>query len=107
MNDETKMVNQMKYIGYWELNLKDWDQAWKKQGEVAKDVNENPEKYPKFILGPHIIGESNKGISIFETDEPNKLLNLSTPYIPFVKWKFVPLYSLYECQTIYEEWNKK
>jgi len=100
-------VKELKYIGYWEHDLKDWDEAWKKNSELGKAVNENPENYPEFILGPHYIGGSNKGVTVFETDDPKKLLNISIPLAPYVKWKFVPLYSAYESNQIYEDWIKK
>ena len=97
----------MKYIGYWEFDLKDWEEAYRINDEFTQAIKDNPDDFPEFILGPHFIGGSNKGLTIFETDDPKKLLNISIPFVPVLKWKFLPLYPAGESNQIYQNLKKK
>jgi hypothetical protein len=97
----------MKYIGYWELDLKDWEEAYRINGELGQAIRDNPDDFPEFVLGAHSIGGSNKGLTIFETDDPKKLLNISVPFVPVLKWKFLPLYPVGESNQIYQSLKKK
>jgi hypothetical protein len=97
----------MKYIGYWEWDLKDWDEAFRRSAELGQAIRDNPDDFPEFILGPHFIGGSNKGLTIFETDDPKKLIKISIPLAPVVTWKFTPLYDAYESNHIYQNLKKK
>jgi hypothetical protein len=46
---------------------------------------------PKMIFGPfQHVGES-KGFTVFETDDPVKLMYTAAQYVPFLSGAFVPL----------------
>lgn len=86
----------MKYIGYWEFDLRDWDKAFELDEHISATRRENPKDFPEIVLGAHFIGGSNKGLTIFETDDPKELLNVSLRFVPVLTWKFIPLYSATE-----------
>ena len=87
--------------------MKDWEEAFRRSAEVGQAIRDNPDDFPEFVLYPHLIGGSNKGLTIFETDDPKKLIKVSIPFAPVVTWKFTPLYDAYESNQIYQSLKKK
>jgi len=55
-------------------------QTYRRNDEVVQAFRDNPDDFPEIVLGPHSIGGSNKGLTIFETDDLKKLLNMSIPF---------------------------
>ena len=82
----------MKYIGYWEFDLENTDKAFELNAKIEVTRKEKPDDFPDIVLGAHNIAGSNKGLTIFETDDPDKLLQISLRFSPVIRWKFLPLY---------------
>jgi hypothetical protein len=58
---------------------------------LLEEMKKAPEKYPKYIVPPHGIGEVCKGISILEADNEEQLINYILAVTPEFKIKFAPL----------------
>jgi len=82
----------MKYIGYWEFDLENSEKASELMKKLGVARKEKPDDFPDIVLGAHNIAGSNKGLTIYETDDPEKLLQVSLRFSPIVRWKFLPLY---------------
>ena len=82
----------MKYLCYWEFDLKDTDKAIELNEKARAARKEKPDDFPDTVLGGHFIAGSSKGLTIFETDDPDKLLQVSLRFSPVMRWKFLPLY---------------
>ena len=62
------------------------------QAKFHEARKEKPDDFPDIVLGAHSIAGSSKGLMIFETDDPNKLLQVSLRFEPVFRWKFMLLY---------------
>jgi hypothetical protein len=81
----------LKYVKFWEVALEDQDEAIEKWGKYLEKSKKTPEKYPRYVVPPHGVGEALKGISILEADNEEKLINYLIELAPPLKCKFVPL----------------
>lgn len=81
----------MKYVKFWEVALADQDEAIEKWGKYLEKSKKTPEKYPRYVVPPHGVGEALKGISILEVDNEEQLINYLIELAPPLKAKFVPL----------------
>jgi hypothetical protein len=81
----------VKYVKFWEVALEDQDEAIEKWGAYLEKSKKKPEKYPRYIVPPHGVGEALKGISILEADNEEQLINYLIELSPPLKAKFVPL----------------
>jgi len=48
-------------------------------------------KSPKLIFGPCILDGQYKGFSVYETDDPDRLMSLALFYAPALTFKFEPI----------------
>ena len=93
----------MKYIGYWEFDLEDMDKAFELNEKSGAARKAKPDDFPDTVLGAHSIAGSSKGLTIFETDDPDKLLQVSLRFSPVLRWKFMPLYPVGTIRDIIKE----
>lgn len=90
----------MKYIGFWDFDLKDMDVVIEKFSQRQLE----PEKYPKILFGPFTMGDEFKGFTGLEAFEPEQLLNLQFHFAPEIKWKFTPMF---DTNTIIPLWQQR
>jgi len=81
----------VKYVKFWEVAMEDQDEAIKRWGAYLEKSKKTLEKYPRYILLPHGVGEALKGISILEADTEDQLINYILELAPPLQIKFVPL----------------
>jgi hypothetical protein len=81
----------VKYVKFWEVAIGDRDESIAKWGQYLETSKKTPEKYPRYIVPPHGVGEALKGISIMEADNEDQLINYILELSPPLKIKFVPL----------------
>lgn len=93
----------MKYIGYWEFDLENMDKAFEMDNKLIAIAKEKPDDFPDLVLGAHFIAGNRKGLTIFETDDPDKLLQISLYFSPVLRWKFLPLYPVETIKKIVKE----
>jgi len=93
----------MKYIGYWEFDLENSEKASELMKKLGVARKEKPDDFPDTVLGAHNIAGSSKGLTIFETDDPDKLLQVSLRFSPVVRWKFLPLYPIGTIRELIKE----
>ena len=93
----------MKYLAYWEFDLENREKAFEMQAKAATARKEKPDDFPDTVLGAHNIAGSSKGLTIFETDDPEKLLQVSLRFSPVVRWKFLPLYPIGTIRELIKE----
>ena len=91
----------MKFIKYWEVAEDSVDEVIEKWGKYLEKSAKTPEKYPRYILPPHIECETLKGVSIMEADNEEQLMNYIAELWPPLKIKFVPLLDSSEYIPIY------
>ena len=84
----------MKYIGYWEYDLKDTEEVLVAYMRMEEQRAKEPEKWSKVIGNPMVVGGCGKGYTIFEADEPDQLGRNCVWMIPWVQWKFVALFDI-------------
>ena len=85
----------MKIVKYYEIDLKDRDEMFEKWGKYLEDSKADPEKYPKYIVGPYIIaktGDTMQGISIMEIENDEQLVNYILALSPPLRAEFTLLY---------------
>ncbi|MEM2926022.1 MAG: hypothetical protein QXO94_00970 [Candidatus Bathyarchaeia archaeon] len=81
----------MKFVKFWEICPEDIDKGIPKFLKLLEEMKKVPNKYPKYLVPPHGIGEVFKGISIMEADNEDQLINYILAVTPEFKIKFVPL----------------
>jgi len=86
----------VKYIAFWEYESEDTDKLIAKFMKVMESRKKNPEKHVKVLFPPHQLAERAinarpQGITIFETDDEEKIIDYVTSYFPELDLKIVPL----------------
>jgi hypothetical protein len=98
----------LKYVGFWEYEpenaYKMFDLDKKMGEEYRRDTAKWQEKYGKF-LGAYFLGMEPRGMSLFEFDKPEQMVNMERAYWPYKKWRFTTLIETGKVQEIY--WKKQ
>jgi len=86
----------VKFIAFWEYSLEDIDKVTSKMQKWVQVLKKEPEKHVKYIFPPHILSTVNEkgnanGISIFEADDEEKLMDHILNHTPEMKVRIVPL----------------
>jgi hypothetical protein len=101
----------VKFIAFWEYSVEDTDKVisrMQKWGEVLKKA---PEKHVKYIFPPHNLSTVNEkgnlnGISIFEADDEEKLVDHILNHLPEMKIRIVPLFDATKGMELYLKMKK-
>ena len=93
----------MKFIAFFEFRPEDFDKAIELNNTFVEKKKKEPEKYPKLIFGPYILGGEFKGFAVDEVSDPQKITNEILHYMPTVKFRFVPLLDGYEAVELYQK----
>jgi len=81
----------MKFIAFWEYNAEDTAKCIDKLKQAMAERDKGTERFAKMIFGPYHFNGETKGFSVYETDDPDKLMNIAIFYGPEMKWKFIPI----------------
>jgi len=82
---KTRRDEEVKYIGYWEYDLKD-EPALLEKYKVLPEGLEKLRLFP-----PYWLGGQTKGFSLLETDDFEKIEELCHHYAPEMKFKIYPI----------------
>jgi hypothetical protein len=93
----------VKFIAFFEFRSEDLDKAIEINNTFVEKKKKEPEKYPKLIFGPYLLGGEFKGFAIDEISEPEQITNEILHYMPTVKFRFVPLLDAYEVGELYQK----
>jgi hypothetical protein len=86
----------VKFIAFWEFSREDTDKLIPKFQKWLEALKKNPEKHIKTIFPPHYLSAVNEkgnpnGVTIFECDDEEKLIDFIQSYWPEMKIRIVPL----------------
>lgn len=79
----------MKFIGFWEYDAEDVVKVIEKSRQMMAERDKGADRFAKTIFGPFHISGEHRGFTIFETDDPDKLANISIFYTPEMRWEFL------------------
>jgi hypothetical protein len=90
----------MLYIGLVKITSENITKIAEKEKKLWSEREKSPEKYPKklylqdgtsvdFVMGKN--GMS-KAFCLYDTDDPDQLLNLQTFWLPEVRFTFLPIF---------------
>lgn len=57
--------------------------------QMTAERERGAEGFAKTIFGPFHISGEHRGFTVFETDDPDKLANISIFYTPEMRWNFL------------------
>lgn len=103
-------IAELKVIKHYEFLIADQDEMLEKWGAYLDKAKKNPEKYPKYIVGPLIVaqtGDTMKGVSIMEIEKDDQLVNYILDLSPPLKARFELLYDANNYIPIYMERKNK
>jgi len=100
----------MKYIVFSEYKPKDFDELMEKRKQLQEEREKTPEKYPKRIFPPHMIGggRTGKTFSVVEATE-EQILNSALLYahwLPFMKMEYAPIVEADKVMELYQKMKK-
>ncbi len=81
----------LKFVWYWEYDEGKTDEVIKKFGEMMALREKGSPDVPKMLYGPFQHVGVSKGFTVFETDDPEKLMFMASHYVPLLRGNFVPL----------------
>jgi len=86
----------VKFVAFFEYSREDTDKLTPKMQKWQEALKKSPEKHIKYIFPPHYISGANEkgnphGISIFEADDEEKLIDYIMAYWPEMLFRIVPL----------------
>jgi hypothetical protein len=82
----------VKFIAFSRFNAEDTPKIIEKLKQTGAERGKGTERFPKLIFGPfNFAGDTEKGFSVYETDDPDKIANLALFYMPEMKMKFIPI----------------
>jgi hypothetical protein len=101
----------MKFIMFWEYSREDTDKVLQKFQKFHEAIKKNPEKHVKPITPSYHLGEVSetgmmKGITIYESDDEEKLIDYTVSYYPEMRIKIVPLMDSVKTSELYLKMKK-
>ena len=101
----------MKFIMFWEYSREDTDKVLQKFQKFHEALKKNPEKHVKPITPTYHLGEPSetgmmKGITIYESDDEEKLIDFVVSYYPEMRIKIVPLMDSAKTAELYLKMKK-
>ena len=101
----------MKFIMFWEYSREDTDKVLQKFQKFHEDIKKNPEKHVKPITPTYHLAEPSetgmmKGITIYESDNEEKLIDYVASYYPEMRIKIVPLMDSAKTAEVYLKMKK-
>jgi len=101
----------MKFIMFWEYCREDTDKVLAKFQKFHEALKKNPQKHVKLIFPTSHLSEPSetgmmKGISIYESDDEEKLIDFTLAYYPEMRIKIVPLMDSARTAELYLKMKK-
>jgi hypothetical protein len=97
------VYHKLKFVWYWEYDEDKTAEVFETFGKMMALREKGSTDLPKMIYGPfHHIGVS-KGFTVFETDDPEKLIYMADNWLPLLRGSFVPID---ESLKFVEVWKK-
>ncbi len=93
----------MKYIVFWEARPEDIEGVIEKYNLLKSDEGLSG-KFPRCISKNYSMGGALEGFQLFETEDPEQLINASLFYMPEVKMEFIPIV---ESEKVIENYVKQ
>jgi hypothetical protein len=84
-------VKKTLFIAFWEYSAEDTAKVIEKFNKATEERKKGTEKFAKLVYGPYHFNGKQEGFSVYETDDPDKLMNISIFYAPEMTWKFKPI----------------
>lgn len=101
--EKKRSVEEVKYIAFFELDPEDFEKVIEKYRQGLAEIEKGTEKYPKPLSEPYGMGGEFKGFQLYETDNPEQLVNLALYYAPEMKHKFVPIFEVAKVIELYQK----
>jgi hypothetical protein len=104
-------VRRIKFIMFWEYSRDDTDKVLQKFQKFHEALKKNPDKHVQPITPSYNLGESSetgmiKGITIYESDDEEKLIDFVVSYYPEMRIKIVPLLDSEKSAELYLKMKK-
>ena len=101
----------MKFIMFWEYSRDDTDKVLQKFDKFHEALKKNPEEHVKPITPAYHLGETSetgmmKGITLYESDEEEKLIDYVVSYYPEMRIRIVPLMDSAKTAKLYLKMKK-
>jgi hypothetical protein len=95
----------MLFIVFFEYSAENIQKVIEKFGQLTVEREEltREGRIPKLVFGPYHFNGQAKGFSVYETDDPDQLMNFAIFYLPEMTIKWVPLI---ESRKAAELWMK-
>jgi len=93
----------MKFIVFFEFRPEDFNKVIELNNTFVEKKKKEPERYPKVIFGPYLLGGEFKGFAVEEASDQEQITNDILHYAPTVKFKFVPLLDGYQAIELYQK----
>ena len=81
----------MKFIGFWEFDANDDEKYIEKFRQMTAEREKGTATSPKLVFGPYLFEGERAGFSVYETDDPDKLMALGIFFSPVLTIRFVPI----------------
>jgi F0F1-type ATP synthase gamma subunit len=97
---------------FWAYSREDTDKVLQKFQKFYETIKKNPEKHAKAIFPAHHLGEPSEtgmsqGITIYESDDEEKLIDYIVSYYPEMRIKIVPLLDSAKTSELYLKMKKQ
>ena len=101
----------MLYLGIGEICTQDYTHFLKKGQMIGEERKKFPNKYPNRLnledgrLAEFFLGKKGmmRNFIIYETEDPQQLLNLQTFWLPEIQYTFIPIFHVTEIKKSWEE----
>jgi hypothetical protein len=88
-------VAEVKFIAFWEFDVKDLDQViQKRQARIDSSWEKRFSETFRLLFPAHLIGGGTRGFSIFEADDEARLVDFFTHYFPEVTYRIEPIFHM-------------
>jgi hypothetical protein len=81
----------VKFVWYWEYDDEKTNEVIASFGKMMALREKGSPDVPKMIFGPFQHVGTSKGFTVFETDDPEKLMYMAAHYVPLLRGNFVPI----------------
>lgn len=81
----------MQFVAFWEFKYENAEKYVEMYKKMTEERERGTSKSPKLIFGPYIFDGQYKGLSVYETSDPDELMTLALYYAPVLTFKFMPI----------------
>jgi len=99
-------VKNTQFIAFWEYNAEDTAKVIKKFTQMTAERGKRTEEFAKLVYGPYHFNGKQSGFSVYETDDADKLMNISIFYAPEMTWKFKPIIDTRKAAQLWAKMKK-